>query len=349
AGETREFRRVHPGESLSGGPAAVFSTLRFTTAEDRRGTIPVMTPPEVLRVEGLTKVYGRKRALDGISFSVTKGDVFGFLGPNGAGKTTTIRIVTGLIRATSGRVILFGEERRGAALPAMARMGAMVEIPRFYPHLSGRENLRALGLLSGLEDGEALSAALETVRLTEAADDTVRTYSQGMRQRLGIAQALIAEPELVLLDEPTNGLDPAGVHEIRQLISDLNRERAITFLISSHQLLEVEQLANRVAILRRGKVLVAGSVEEILSRETDRHRIGVDDPERARVVLEEDFEVEAGGRAALRVRVGREEVSGLVERLVASGIGVREVIPERPNLEDFFLRVTEGEEADLGR
>jgi ABC-2 type transport system ATP-binding protein len=308
-----------------------------------------MTPPEVLRVEGLTKVYGRKRALDGISFSVTKGDVFGFLGPNGAGKTTTIRIVTGLIRATSGRVILFGEERRGAALPAMARMGAMVEIPRFYPHLSGRENLRALGLLSGLEDGEALSAALETVRLTEAADDTVRTYSQGMRQRLGIAQALIAEPELVLLDEPTNGLDPAGVHEIRQLISDLNRERAITFLISSHQLLEVEQLANRVAILRRGKVLVAGSVEEILSRETDRHRIGVDDPERARVVLEEDFEVEAGGRAALRVRVGREEVSGLVERLVASGIGVREVIPERPNLEDFFLRVTEGEEADLGR
>jgi len=308
-----------------------------------------MSAPEVLRVEGLTKAYGRKRALDGISFSVGEGEIFGFLGPNGAGKTTTIRIVTGLIRATAGTVFLFGVERRGAALAQMARLGAMVEIPRFYPHLSGRENLRALGILSGVRGGAAPARALETVRLVEAADDPVRTYSQGMRQRLGIAQALLAEPELVLLDEPTNGLDPAGVHEMRALITRLNRERGITFLISSHQLLEVEQLATRVAILRKGKVLVCGGVDEILSREADYHRIGVDDPERGRAILAEEHEVRPGEGGSLRVKVAREDVPALVEKLVTHGIGLREVVPERPSLEDYFLRVTEGEEADLGR
>ena len=308
-----------------------------------------MSGSEILRVEGLTKAYGRKKALDGVSFTVMRGDVFGFLGPNGAGKTTTIRIVTGLIRATSGTVHLFGEPRRGAALAAMSRLGAMVEIPCLYAHLSGRANLGVLGTLSGVDDAEELTRALDTVRLTDAADDPVRTYSQGMRQRLGIAQALLAEPELVILDEPTNGLDPAGVHEMRRLIARLNAERGVTFLISSHQLLEVEQLANRVAILRKGEVLVEGDVSEILSAETDRHRIATDDPERARAAIAGEFEVEEGPGGGLRVRVGREEVAGLVRKLVSAGIGVREVTPERANLEDFFLRVTEGEEPDLGQ
>ncbi len=308
-----------------------------------------MPPSEVLRVEGLTKAYGRKRALDEVSFSVSRGDVYGFLGPNGAGKTTTIRIVTGLIRATEGTVHLFGEVKRGPALAAMARIGAMVEIPRFYPHLTGHGNLRVLGMLSGVEDRSALDGALDTVGLAEAADDPVRTYSQGMRQRLGIAQALLADPELVLLDEPTNGLDPSGVHEIRRLIADLAAERGTTFLISSHQLTEIEQLANRVAILRKGRVLVEGGVSEILSAETDRHRIGTDEPERARDVLSGEFHVEEAPGRTLRVRVGRDRVAALVEMLVAAGIAVREVTPERPNLEDFFLRVTDGEEPDLGR
>ena len=175
----------------------------------------------MIRVQNLTKAFGDIRAVDGISFTIEEGEIVGFLGPNGAGKTTTIRIVTGLIRATSGTVHLFGVERRGPALGAMARIGAMVEIPRFYPHLTGRGNLRVLGTLSGVEDGGAIDRALDTVRLTEAADEAVRTYSQGMRQRLGIAQALLADPDLVLLDEPTNGLDPSGVREIRRLIADL--------------------------------------------------------------------------------------------------------------------------------
>ncbi len=306
-----------------------------------------MPPAEVLRIEELTKVYGRKRALDGVSFTVREGDVFGFLGPNGAGKTTTIRIVLGLIRATSGRVFLFGKRRRGAALAALARLGAVVEIPRFYPYLSGRGNLEVLAMLSGVRSREAVDRVLAVVRLEEAADDPVRTYSQGMRQRLGIAQALLADPELVLLDEPTNGLDPHGVQEMREMIAELNRERGITFVISSHQLLEIEQICNRVAILRKGRLLVTGDVDRILSTETVIHRLVVDDVERAAAALGDRFPREEG--PALRIRTSRDRVPEAVEALVRAGVRVREVVPERLTLEEYFLRVTEGSEVDLGR
>jgi len=306
-----------------------------------------MSPPDVLRVEGLVKRYGRKRALDGISFSARRGDVFGFLGPNGAGKTTTIRIVLGLIRATAGKVFLFGEERRGAALSAMARLGAMVEIPRFYGHLSGRRSLEVLATLSGAPRG-TVGGSLDVVRLAEAADAPVATYSQGMRQRLGIAQALLADPELVILDEPTNGLDPHGVHEMRELIVRLNRERGLTFLISSHQLTEIEQIANRVAILRKGRLLVHGPVGEILAGRSAGCRIVVDDAEAALSAVGDAAPAEIV-TGSLRVRTERDGVPALVERLVGAGVRVHEVVPERPTLEDYFLEVTEGEKVDLGQ
>jgi ABC-type multidrug transport system ATPase subunit len=304
---------------------------------------------EVLRVDGLTKRYGRRTVLDEVSFTVRRGDIFGFLGPNGAGKTTTIRIVLGLVRSTAGRVFLFGEPRRGAALSALARIGAMVEVPSFYPHLSGRQNLRVSGILAGREDPEAESRVLRTVGLAEPADDPVRTYSQGMRQRLGIAQALLTEPELVILDEPTNGLDPHGVREVRGLIADLNREKGLTFLISSHLLPELEQIANRVAILRRGRLLVSGRVEEILAGEGSFVVIEAETPEGAHSVLTESHEAEVRPGGDVRVRAEPGEVPALVERLVASGVRVRKAVCERPSLEDYFLRVTRGGEADLGR
>ena len=300
---------------------------------------------EVLRVEALVRRYGRKRALDGIGFTVERGDVFGFLGPNGAGKTTTIRIVLGLIRATSGRVHLFGRPRRGAALDAMARIGAVVEAPRFWANLSGRENLRALARLSGTPRAR-IDEVLEIVRLTEAASEAVRGYSQGMRQRLGIAQALLSEPEFVILDEPTNGLDPHGVREMRRLVTELNRERGITFLVSSHQLSEMEEIANRVAILRRGRLVVTGEVAEILAGEPTVWRFLVSDPEAA-IAAVAGAERSAGGR--IRVRTAPGDVPDLVRALVAAGIDVREVSPERPGLEEFFLRATSNGEADLGR
>jgi ABC-2 type transport system ATP-binding protein len=301
---------------------------------------------EVLRVENLVRTYGKKRALDGISFTVRRGDVFGFLGPNGSGKTTTIRIVLGLVRASAGRVFLFGEPRRSPALDALSRTGAMVEVPRFYEGLSGRRNLRAFATLSGIP-AAAVEPALESVRLLPAADEPVGNWSQGMRQRLGIAQALLGEPDLVILDEPTNGLDPHGVHEMRELITRLNRERQMTFLVSSHQLTEIEQIANRVAILRKGRLLVTGEVEEILAGEQATWRIEVSDAAEAVRALGEDAR-EAGGRH-VRLPTTRAEVPGLVRRLVEAGLDVGEVRAERRSLEDYFLRVTEGEEADLGR
>jgi ABC-2 type transport system ATP-binding protein len=302
-------------------------------------------PAEVLHVEDLHRRYGRKKALDGISFTVRRGDVFGFLGPNGAGKTTTIRIVLGLIRATRGRVRLFGRPRRGAALSALGRIGAVVEAPRFYPGLSGRQNLGLLATLSGVPSSR-IAPALETVRLTEAADEAVRGYSQGMRQRLGIAQALLSEPEFVILDEPTNGLDPHGVMETRRLIVELARKREITFLVSSHQLIEIEAIANRVAILRRGKLLVTGDLDEILAGETTRYRFVVSEPERAAPIL---GCAGADPEGRLRIETAEAEVPELVRRLVSANIEVREVVRERRTLEDYFLEKTRREEADLGR
>ncbi len=305
---------------------------------------------EVLRVDGLTRRYGRRLALDGVTFAVRRGDVFGFLGPNGAGKTTAIRIILGLVRADSGTVTLFSERGRRASIAARTRIGAMVEIPRFYNHLSGRRNLEVLGLLAGLTDRDRIDGVLGEVGLAPAADDAVGTYSQGMRQRLGIAQALLAEPDLVLLDEPTNGLDPHGVHEMRRLIGRLNRERGTTFLISSHDLNELEQVAGRVAILRQGRLVVTGAVAEILAGETGALLAEVDDPARAVAALSPDLAAGPDTRPdTVRVRAGPEAAPRVAERLVRAGIALRGLRHERATLEDYFLRVTEGEGADLGR
>jgi ABC-2 type transport system ATP-binding protein len=306
-----------------------------------------MTSPPVMRVEDLGKVYGKKHALSGVTFEVRPGDLFGFLGPNGAGKTTTIRIALGLIRASAGRVFLFGRRRRGAALAEMGRIGAMVEVPSFYPHLSGRENLRTLAVLSGTPRSE-VERVLGIVRMTGAAGDPVRTYSQGMRQRLGIAQALLGNPEFLVLDEPTNGLDPHGVQEIRELLVRLNREEGLTLLVSSHQLDEIEAVCNRVAILRQGRLLITGDVDGIVTEDRVTYRLAVTDRPAAIAALGDDFPVREGADG-LRVKVTGDAVTGVVERLVRAGVGVREVVPERLSLLDYFLRVTEGEEVDLGR
>ena len=306
-----------------------------------------MVAAEVLRVEGLTKRYRGRIALEEVTLGVRPGEVYGLLGPNGAGKTTLLRIALGLIRPTSGRVLLFGNERRGAALAAHGRLGALVEIPRFLPYLSGRENLRALGVLSGADDPEGLRRALETVRLTEAADQPVRGWSQGMRQRLGIAQALLGEPELVLLDEPTNGLDPHGVREILAVIQTLSRDRGLAVLVSSHQLAEVERIANRVAILAKGRLLAEGDLDRLLRREVTRHRLVVDDAAAATRVIGEEGPPRADG--ALGVRATPDEVPDLVRRLVEAGVAIREVAPVRPTLEYVFLELTNASGAGHGR
>jgi len=306
-----------------------------------------MPAAEILEIDRLTRRYGRKTALDAVTFSVAAGSIYGLLGPNGAGKTTLVRIALGLVRATSGSVRLFGLSMPRGAIAARNRIGAMVEIPRFYPHLSGRGNLRVLGTLSGMDDPDRIDAVLDAVGLSEPAGEPVRGWSQGMRQRLGIAQALLGEPDLVILDEPTNGLDPHGVREVLAMIRKINRERGTTFLILSHQLDELETIADHVAILRRGRLLTAGPIGEIVAGEVSHHLLLVADREAARSVVGDRVTDEEGPR--LRIRAGTEEIPGLVAELLAARVAVHEIIPVRRGLFEWFLEITSEEEADLGR
>src|SRR2546423_6152539 len=221
----------------------------------------------IISTNRLTKAFGRLVAVNDLHLQVMRGDVFGFLGPNGSGKTTTIRMLLGLIRPTAGRAIIFGMDTTQQMPLILPRIGAIVETPVFYPYLSAVENLRVIGAASGMVSGKVnqrrIDEVLELVELHVQAKMAYRKYSLGMKQRLGIAAALLTDPELVLMDEPTNGLDPAGVFEIRQLIQRL-KQLDKTIFISSHILHEVQQVCNRVAILQRGNLVKQGDVSELL-------------------------------------------------------------------------------------
>src|SRR4051812_44900540 len=223
----------------------------------------------IISTNRLTKAYGKLVAVNDLHLQVMRGDVFGFLGPNGSGKTTTIRMLLGLIRPTAGRAIIFGMDNAYQLSAILQRVGAIVETPVFYPYLSGKDNLHAVAAASGMRSGSAsnqrVEEVLEIVELGTQAKQAFRNYSLGMKQRLGIGAALIADPELVLLDEPTNGLDPAGQFEIRQLIQRL-AELGKTIFISSHFLHEVQQVCNRVAILQKGNLIKQGAVSELLQQ-----------------------------------------------------------------------------------
>lgn len=218
----------------------------------------------LLETHNLTKSIDGRKIIDNLNLKVMKGDVYGFIGRNGQGKTTTIRLMTGLIFPDSGDVMVNGHNLRTDFKQAISQIGAIVESPSFYGYLSGYDNLSMMAnLIPGLKKQNAIDEVLEIVGLTERARDKVRTYSLGMKQRLGIANALLGNPKLIILDEPTNGLDPQGMREIKEMISQLASERNITFFISSHLLNEVEQICNRVGIIDNGKLLAQGSIKEL--------------------------------------------------------------------------------------
>src|SRR5204862_1499657 len=216
---------------------------------------------------------------DGVDLSVARGDVYGYLGPNGAGKTTSLRMMLGLIRPTAGSVRLFGRDPQ-LSVDALERVAGFVEAPRFYPYLSGRRNLALLAAFDGGEAAGRIDGALETVELTDRAKDRVGGYSHGMKQRLGIAAALLRDPRLMLLDEPATGLDPAGMRDMRTLIRRLS-ESGMTVMLSSHQLAEVEELCNRVGIVRRGRMVYEGAIAELTRRPGGGYRLRTRDDERA--------------------------------------------------------------------
>ena len=302
-------------------------------------------PETVLTAERLTKRFGDRVAVSDVSFEVHAGEVFGFLGPNGAGKTTTIRMLVGLARPDAGRVTIRGLDLARDFTRAMAHVGCIVESPDLYPYLTGRENL--LHFARMLPDGAAARipdlAAL--VVLAERLDERVATYSLGMRQRLGIAQALLGAPDVLILDEPANGLDPAGIREIRRLVRALAAERGIAVFVSSHLLSEVEQTCDRVAIIHRGRTLATGPVAELVARSGSGYRVAARPEDRAAEVLARRLAAppERTADGTFLLRAGPEEIPAIVRDLVAAGVEILEVERRASTLEDVFLEVTGGE------
>jgi ABC-2 type transport system ATP-binding protein len=305
-------------------------------------------PPVATR--GLVKRYGEIVAVDHVDLTVERGDVFGYLGPNGAGKTTSLRMLLGLIRPTAGDARLFGRDPLVEGAKALQGVAGFVEGPRFYPYLSGRKNLELLADYDGDGARSRIDEVLEVVELRDRAKDRVGGYSHGMRQRLGIASALLRRPQLLLLDEPTTGLDPAGMRDMRDLVRRLADE-GITILLSSHLLNEVEELCNRVAIIRKGQIVYEGGLGELLATATTGYRLRTTEPERARAVLLAQRGVDgvALTDGELRFSADEETVARAAITLGQARIGITALVPETASLEELFLGLTGSESSDRDR
>jgi ABC-2 type transport system ATP-binding protein len=305
-------------------------------------------PPVAAR--GLLKRYGEIVAVDHVDLTVESGDIFGYLGPNGAGKTTSLRMMLGLIRPSGGSVRLFGRDPLEEGAKALDGVAGFVEAPRFYPYLSGRKNLR---LLADYDDGDSRSRIeemLELVDLRDRAKDRVGGYSHGMRQRLGIAASLLRRPQLLVLDEPTTGLDPAGMRDMRQLVRRL-ADDGITVLLSSHLLGEVEELCNRVAIIRRGGIVYQGELRELLATAASGYRLRATEPERARMLALSQAgiaDVELDG-PDLVFKADERALAALTVALGQARIGMTALASATASLEELFLVLTGGESSDHDR
>jgi ABC-type multidrug transport system ATPase subunit len=302
------------------------------------------TTDTALQTEGLTKRFGKRTAVDRLTMRVEWGDIYGFLGPNGAGKSTTLRMLLSLIRPTSGTIKFPVRASSWEYLRARSRIGAIIETPAFYENFSARRNLQLLASLSGGVKSQRVEEVLDIVDLRDRARDPVRIYSYGMRQRLGIAQALLPTPELIILDEPTNGLDPQGIQETRKLIRRLRDELKLTVLLSSHLLTEIEQLCNRVGVIHEGRLLYEGTPEALLTP-TRRFKVRVDKMSAASELLARELgvTVSRNGSAFLHVDAEAERIPALNALLVTHGINVYELTPINESLEEAFLRLTNTE------
>ncbi|MEI8409947.1 MULTISPECIES: ABC transporter ATP-binding protein [unclassified Kribbella] len=295
----------------------------------------------LVEVTGLTKRYGDTLAVDGVDLTVLPGEVYGFLGPNGAGKTTTLRILTGLIAPTSGDVRVLGGSPGQADV--LGRTGSMIESPAFYPYLSGLDNLRLLAEYAEVPRRK-IDEVLELVDLTDRARDRFSTYSLGMKQRLGVAAALLKDPELVILDEPTNGLDPAGMRDMRRLIRELG-SGGRTVLLSSHLLGEVQQICDRVGIINSGRMVAEHNVEELRS---ERELVVRAEPRDQALSVLTSFGTVHQYDDTLRVQVDPDRAAEVNRVLVEAGIAVSELRSTERALEDIFFELTSEEKADVG-
>lgn len=299
----------------------------------------------VLETVGLTKRYGTQFAVSDLNIHINKGEIYGLLGRNGAGKTTTLRMIMGLIQPTKGDVKLFGEKLIVPTKQTFNRIGTLIESPTFYENLTARDNLKIIEMLRGTQTKDSIDKALKLVHLENEKNKKVKQFSIGMKQRLGIAMALMHEPEFIILDEPTNGLDPVGIQQIRMLIKKLSVEQGATILISSHILSEVEKMADTIGFIDQGKLIDELSMAEIKRRNRHYVKMTVSDMSRTIPVLEKelhitDFEIINDNELKIyQIEANFEEVNRLLNN---NKIGVSEISLNKGNLEEYFLRLTGG-------
>jgi lantibiotic transport system ATP-binding protein len=301
----------------------------------------------LIETRGLTRRFGTQLAVNDLNLQAPEAGVYGFLGPNGAGKTTAIRMLLGLIRPDAGEVHLFNAPLLANRHSLMGRVGALVEAPSLYPHLTGRENLEVTRRMLGAQRS-LIDRALDIVKLTQDAHRRVREYSLGMRQRLGLGLALLNKPELLILDEPTNGLDPAGIHEMRDLLRRLPAEFGVTVFLSSHLLSEVEQIASHIGIIHQGRLLFQGTLPELQQQHRAQLIVGVNQSEQAIACLTAaGWKIERGNDGLLHVMAdSAADAAKVNELLVSSGCEVFHLAPAPVSLEDIFLKLTRADGRD---
>jgi len=306
-----------------------------------------LNPEQVIEVRGLTKKFRDVVAVNNLDLNVYRGDVFGFLGPNGAGKSTTIRMLLSLIKPSQGDIKIFGKSLKQNRNEIMAKIGAIVEKPDFYLYLTAYKNLEIFGRISGADvSRKKIMEMLELVGLDKRYKSKVKTFSHGMKQRLGLAQALIHDPELIILDEPTTGLDPQGMKEIRDLILYLSSTKNKTIFLSSHILREVEIIASRMIIINKGTARVEGTVDDLLKSDKVTVTFEVDNPENTIKIVNDSRwknSVKSTSKNEIEFELGKDETSELNRFLNEKGVSVSAVIPVR-SLEDYFLKITDGGE-----
>lgn len=299
----------------------------------------------IVETVDLCKKYKKTYAVKDLNLKVKRGEIYGFLGPNGSGKTTSIKMLLGLIKATSGSVTLFGKQLDSNRNEILKKVGALVESPSYYGHLTGYENLKIIQRMLNVSEGR-IEEVLNIVRLTKAKNKLVKQYSLGMKQRLGIAIALLGKPELLILDEPTNGLDPAGIHEIRDLIKSLPDSDGITILISSHLLSEIDQMATQVGIISEGNLIFQDSIEVLRNKNDSQIRIRVDDASKAQNILRDKFayKIELDTDNSLIINnTDDEHISSLNHLLVDFNLSVYRIEEVKSSLEDVFLNMIKEE------
>lgn len=294
----------------------------------------------VLKVSNITKWIKKKEIIKGVSLDIKAGEVLGFLGPNGSGKSTTLRMIVGLSRPSSGSIDICGYSIKNNFVKAMTNVGCIIEGPDLYDYLSGCENLELLGSMSKGVTKKDIDEAVELVGMEERIHDKVGIYSMGMKQRIGLAQALIHKPKLLILDEPTNGLDPNGIHEFRDIIKSLAKEKNISVLISSHLISEVQLICDSVSIINDGVIIKSSSIEEIIS--TGEVEWVIDQPEQAAKLIKEKFDINVSLTAGtLTGLVDLEKLMSINKMLFDAGINIKYVENKKRTLEDLFLTLTE--------